>query len=279
VRIKKGYRNGDLMAKKAQNYINEFNCLYRIIDNDNEHKSKLDPIDKNCRYKNIVTYKGNKVNLRLRQIYINASWIHMPYYNFFIATQGPMTHTIESFWTMCYEQNVSLIIMLCNLKENNVEKCSKYWNIRVPQSYDIIQLSEKEENGICTRLLEVYNNKLQTKFRVTQVQLLCWDDHTALNVNYYNQIISLIKLVDKNSKPVVVHCSAGVGRTGTFICMYNLYQEIVKQIYVEKSNEIIFSIFNLVRKMKEMRICSVENVKQFSQLYDFADYLLYYYNV
>ena len=269
------------MVKKAQNCINEFNCLYRIIENDNQHKLMLDPINTNCRYQNIATYKGNRINLRLQPIYINASWIHMPQYNYFIATQGPMPHTIESFWTMCYEQNVTLIIMLCNLKENNVEKCSKYWDIRGSKMYDIKQLSEKEENGICIRSLEVNNKIHQIVRSLTQIQLLCWDDHTALNANYFHKIISLINFVDKyrNNKPVVVHCSAGVGRTGTFICMYNLYHEIMKQIYVDKtSNEIIFSIFNLVRKMKEMRIYSVENVKQFSLLYDFAHYLLYYYN-
>ena len=267
------------MAKRAQNCANEFNYLFYHIENDNEHKLKLDPINKNCRYKNIVTYKGNRVNLRLDPNYINASWIHIPWFNYFIATQGPMIHTIENFWNMCYEQKISLIIMLCNLRENNVEKCVKYWDIKNSQIYDIKILSEKEKNGICTRLLEVYNKINKESIKVTHVQLLCWDDHTALNAADFDKILSLINFIDKNKRPIVVHCSAGVGRTGTFICMYNLYHEIMKQIFVEKtSNEIIFSIFNLVRKMKEMRIHSVENIKQFSLLYDFANYLLYYYN-
>ena len=100
-----------------------------------------------------------------------------------------------------------------------------------------------------------------------------------MSKDYFKKIIALIKAVDQCKNIHVVHCSAGVGRTGTFICMYNLYHEIMKQIYIEKdSNEIVFSLFNLVRKIKEMRIFSVENENQFALLYDFANYLLLNYN-
>ena len=89
----------------------------------------------------------------------------------------------------------------------------------------------------------------------------------------------MINAIDQYREIAVVHCSAGVGRTGTFICMYLLYHEIMMQIFKEKdSDEIVFSMFNLVRKMKEMRIFSVENENQFALLYDFANYLLLNYN-
>ena len=264
------------MLDKLNKYCTqEFNYLVYLTDNDPDHKSRLDPMNGFCRYKDIITYKDNRVILRSTQRFINASWIHLPYPRHFIATQGPLPHTIEDFWTMCYEKRVGLIIMLCQLKEKNVEKCSDYWNPKKLNNFEIKKLAKKEENGLIVRKFKIINKSEKLAVDIDHYQLLCWEDHTALSKDYFKKIIALIKAVDQCKNIHVVHCSAGVGRTGTFICMYNLYHEIMKQIYLEKdSDEIVFSLFNLVRKIKEMRIFSVENVNQFALLYDFANYLL-----
>ena len=270
------------MDVKNKNCQIEFKYLNSLIDNDNEHKLQLDPLNGNCRYKNVLTYKTNRVILNTTKRYINASWIHIPFKYYFIATQGPLPQTIEDFWTMCYEYKVSVVIMLCNLKENNVNKCANYWDVINLYNFDIIKLEEIEEDGICKRTIEIINKRTKERMNIKQIQLLCWDDHTALNMNYFNKIIYLINSLDKyrNNRSVVVHCSAGVGRTGSFICMYLLYYEIIQQIYNEKNLDVIsFSIMNLVRKMKEMRMLSIENVNQFSLLYDFVNFLLINYNI
>ena len=257
----------------------EFNYLLYIIDHDPDHKSSLDPMNGFCRYKDIITYKKNRVILRSTQRYINASWIDLPYPKKFIATQGPMPHTIEDFWTMCYEKNVGLIIMLCQLKEKNVEKCADYWNPKKLNNFEIRKLAKKEENGLIIRNFQIINKREKSALNIDHYQLPCWEDHTALSKDYFKKIIAMINAIDQYRKISVVHCSAGVGRTGTFICMYLLYHEIMMQIFKEKdSDEIVFSMFNLVRKMKEMRIFSVENENQFALLYDFANYLLLNYN-
>ena len=82
-------------------------------------------------------------------------------------------------------------------------------------------------------------------------------------------------LVDsyRENNPIVVHCSAGVGRTGTFISMYFLEKEIKDQIN-NNVKEIQFSIFNLVRKLKEMRLYMVQSEAQYKFIYDFVNYLL-----
>ena len=258
----------------------EFNYLRQIIDTENSHKLRLDQNNSNCRYGDIITYKDNRVLLNSSFRFINASWIHMPLPNYFISTQGPLPHTIEDFWTMIDQNNISLIIMLCNLRENNVDKCADYWNnVNNLKYLEIRLLSEKEQpKGIFIRNIQLKNKLTNRENTVTQIHLTYWEDHTAIEPSYFDKIIEIIKFIDdiknKDLSPCVVHCSAGVGRTGTLICLYNLYHEIMRQILVYKNEWISFCIMNLVRKMKEMRMYSVENENQYLLLYDFADYLL-----
>ena len=261
----------------------EFKILTKLIDKDKSHLARQEKFNENCRYKTIIPYKDNIVKLTSSQNFINASWMHMPYPFYFIATQGPLPHTIEDFWTMCYENKVSVIIMLCNLKEKDKEKCADYWNAKDLKNFEIKILEEKKENELVIRTIQVINLENKTELRkITQIHFTQWTDHTSLTTDYCNLMINMINLLDKlkEKRNIVIHCSAGVGRTGTFICMYNLYHEIITQIYSKtKSKEITFCIFNLVRKIKEMRYLSVENEFQYSFLYLFANYLLNNFNI
>ena len=228
------------------------------------------------RYKDIRTYSYNNVQIEQGHEYINASWIHLPFYRKFIATQGPIPKTIEDFWIMCNKYNVNTIVMLCNFKEKNVEKCANYFTSK--KIFRVTNMKpHKIDNGIILREFQLLNIYENTKINnMTQIHLTCWEDHSALNSNYFGKIIKIIKFIDQisNDKTVVVHCSAGVGRTGTFISLYNLYHEIMKQIN-DKDKEIIkFSVFNLVRKIKELRMYMVENQNQYILLYKFVNFLL-----
>ena len=112
-----------------------------------------------------------------------------------------------------------------------------------------------------------------------QIHFTGWPDHgipETKNGKVFKVFCDIINKVDElNDKkdPIVVHCSAGVGRTGTFVSMYLLEKEIDEQIKAEKE-EIRFNIFNLVRKIKEMRLYMVQAPIQYQFVYLFVKYLL-----
>ena len=262
----------------------EFDLLSSLIEEDECHNQYLCKPNIYLRYKDIRPYIYNNVRIKSAHKFINASWIHMPFPGMFIATQGPLPTTIEDFWTMCDEYDIEAIVMLCKLKEKNVEKCAKYWECNNLINFEIKQIQEQaldEDNGIILRKFQFTNvlkkNLVKT---ITQIHLTCWEDHTALSEDYFDKIKDLIDFVDKfrNGKPVVVHCSAGVGRTGAFISLYNIYHEIMQQIYCGNNEIIEISVFNLVRKIKELRMFMVENENQYFFLYLFIYFLLVNFN-
>ena len=112
---------------------------------------------------------------------------------------------------------------------------------------------------------------------VGRVHYKGWPDHGAPTIDDgYKNFLYMIKRVDelKGDTPIVVHCSAGVGRTGTFISIYLLYNEIMAQIKNENLEKIDFSVFNIVRKLKEMRLYMVQSIDQYKFIYEFIDCLL-----
>ena len=107
-----------------KNCKNEYQYLTKLIDLNDIYQKRLDKENKYCRYSEIRTYKDNRVDIRSKSNYINASWINIPNHRTFIATQGPLEYTIEDFWTMCYTYDVKVIVMLCRLDEDYKEKCA-----------------------------------------------------------------------------------------------------------------------------------------------------------
>ena len=279
ISINKGTKSGILENYPPEKISQEFNYLKQNIDYDKEHLERLIPNNNLNRYSNIRPYKDNVVSINSENKYINASWIHLPYNNIFIGTQGPLDTTIDDFWEMCYSYKVKVIVMLCKLQENNKIKCAKYWDSNNVKKFILKQINSEFDliDGVIVRNFEIKKN--QNDFfpnTVIQLHYTCWDDHSTPDVDSYNKLIKLIEFLDyyKDNSPVVVHCSAGVGRSGTFIALYNLYHNILRQIKDNQINEIKFSIMDLVRKLKEMRTHSVENEGQYKFIYQFVNILL-----
>ena len=184
---------------------------------------------------------------------------------------------------MIDEHKCNIIIMLCNISEGGLPKCAKYWdnNIKM-ENYTIMLKNEENKDQYIIRDILLRNKNNQERI-IKQIQFTGWPDHgvpDGRDGKVFDIFSEIIEKTDqyKGDGPIVVHCSAGVGRTGTYIAMYALQKEIKKQIN-DKVEEIRFSIFNLVRKMKEMRRFLVQVPEQYVFIYEFVKHLLMKYNI
>ena len=273
--IKKHNKNRDY---SYDNYQKEFELLKTYIDCDNSHlKSLKDGIKELNRYKNIKTYKHNHLKMHPEEKYINASPINIVSDNYIIATQGPMNNTIEDFWEMIEQYDCNVIIMLCKVKEFEFAKCAKYWDPNYKlNKYTLTIISDEEKifdyTVIQERKIKLINNLTKKEKNITQYHYEGWIDGSVPDITRFYQVFFYIfnqtnKI--KGDAPFVVHCSGGVGRTGTFIALYFLIKEIYVQLNNESLDTIDFSVFNIVRKIKEMRLLMVQNEKQYKFIYEF----------
>ena len=259
-----------------KNIENQFNILNKFTILDNAHLIELVNIHQiEDRYSDILPYKHNCVKLSNKR-YINASFIHIPTKNNIIATQGPIKETINDFWDMIFEYDCQIIVQLCNWNENGKEKSFDYTNInKLNYQYDIIYTNLRwRDYNFQIQELNI-RNKITNKVKIVyHIWFYNWDDHGIPEIRFcISSFLLMFKIIDKkkNNKPFVVHCSAGVGRTGCFIAMYLLYSELK-----DKLNEQIieFNIFNVVRQLREMRLHCIQNATQFYFIYLFVKYFL-----
>ena len=171
-----------------------------------------------------------------------------------ILTQGPKSNTIEDFWIMVEQYKSNRIIMLTKLEEDSVEKCVNYW---APQNQmDKFKLELLSEEHI--KFKSIINNYPITFYSMAWLGI-------PVSILTYEEIEYMINESEKikNNLPIIIHCGGGVGSTVTFASIYLLYKEIIEQINIKYLNNIRFSVFNMVRKLKEIRLYSVETLKQY----------------
>ena len=268
----------------------EFQRIIQYTDQDPKHKEQAEKLDGSlCRYKDIYPYKHNVVRINNEHKMVNASWMNIINEKSFIASQAPNDNTLNDFWQMCFDYNVTHILMLCKEIEENKKKCSNYWSANSKFRDFIVTNCEmmEQDNIIERKRITVTCIKEKTKMPKTfeHMQFKEWPDHSTPNIHNYVMIFEkLFKFIDdargesnnkKINNPILIHCSAGIGRTGVFLTLYALCNEIKKQIHSEYSDDVlIFNIFNFVRKLKEMRMFSVENINQYNFIYKFLEQYL-----
>ncbi|XP_040886316.1 receptor-type tyrosine-protein phosphatase O isoform X1 [Toxotes jaculatrix] len=219
------------------------------------------------RYTNILPYDFSRVKLISMHNdegsdYINANYI--PGYKHakeYIATQGPLPETRNDFWKMVLQQKSPIIVMLTQCNERRRVKCDHYWPFTdEPVMYGEISvemLSEAESPEWTIRKFRLgYADETQD---VLHLNYTSWPDHGVPTVNAIESILQFVHIVrqqaNRTKDPIVVHCSAGVGRTGTFIALDRLMQHIREHEFAD--------ILGMVSEMRSHRLSMVQTEEQY----------------
>lgn len=221
------------------------------------------------RYPDIKAYDQTRVKLSTLNgnqcsDYINANFvIGYKERKKFICAQGPMETTINDFWRMIWEQHLEIIVMLTNLEEYNKSKCAKYWPEKVFDSKQFGDICvkftvERKTGDYIVRSLDVSKSNLigeeEDHRQITQYHYLTWKDFMA--PEHPHGIIKFIRQINSvysvQRGPILVHCSAGVGRTGTLVALDSLVQQL------EEENMV--SIFNTVCDLRHQRNFLVQSL-------------------
>uniref|UniRef100_A0A9J8AL95 Protein tyrosine phosphatase receptor type Na n=1 Tax=Cyprinus carpio carpio TaxID=630221 RepID=A0A9J8AL95_CYPCA len=195
------------------------------------------------RYPDFVPYDHSRVKLKaevnpLKEDYINASTIidHDPRLPAYIATQGPLPHTIADFWQMVWENGCTVIVMMTALVEDGEKQCERYWPDEGSSLYNIYEVNLVSEHIWCkdflVRSFYLKNVQTQETRTLTQFHLLSWPAQGIPSST--RPLLDFRRKVNKcyrgRSCPIIVHCSDGTGRTGTYILIDMVLNRMAKGV-------------------------------------------------
>ncbi|XP_043954027.1 receptor-type tyrosine-protein phosphatase delta-like isoform X27 [Gambusia affinis] len=223
------------------------------------------------RYANVIAYDHSRVLLSAidgipGSDYINANYIDgYRKQNAYIATQGALPETFGEFWRMIWEQRSAIIVMMTKLEERSRVKCDQYWPTRGTETYGLIQitlLDTVELATYCVRTFALFKNGSSEKREVRQFQFTAWPDHGV--PEHPTPFLAFLRRVKAcnppDAGPMVVHCSAGVGRTGCFIVIDAMLERIKHEKTVD--------IYGHVTLMRAQRNYMVQTEDQYVFIHD-----------
>ena len=256
--------SGDLLAM--------FDALYRKKPGSTMNDARLPINASKNRYRDISPYDNTRVLLNFgTSDYINANFVNMfipgtEWTNRYAASQGPLLSTAVDFWTMVWELKATFIVMLTTVVERGRPKCYQYW----PDDHMIVQfgpwqiesLSEEVTSSFAYRDFQMYEcngegERISEPRRVHQMQYIAWPDHGVPDDS--SDFLDFVLQVRQNRVgmhvPCVVHCSAGIGRTGVLIAMETAMCLI-------EANQPVYPI-EITRAMRDQRAMMIQTPGQF----------------
>ncbi|XP_054993882.1 receptor-type tyrosine-protein phosphatase F isoform X7 [Sorex araneus] len=247
----------------------KFSQEYESIDPGQQftwENSNLEVNKPKNRYANVIAYDHSRVILASidgvpGSDYINANYIDgYRKQNAYIATQGPLPETMGDFWRMVWGQRTATIVMMTRLEEKSRVKCDQYWPARGTETYGLIQVTLLDTVELATytvRTFALHKSGSSEKRELRQFQFMAWPDHGV--PEYPTPILAFLRRVKAcnplDAGPMVVHCSAGVGRTGCFI--------VIEAMLERMKHEKTVDIYGHVTCMRSQRNYMVQTEDQY----------------
>ncbi|XP_064181421.1 tyrosine-protein phosphatase non-receptor type 3 isoform X2 [Anguilla rostrata] len=262
--LKRGLQGGALLA--------QFEQLYRKKAGMSVSFAKLPQNMEKNRYKDILPYDSSRVVLEEGEDdYINASHIKMDLgagqteewagsVKQYVACQGPLPHTCSQFWQAVWEQHAHVIVMLTTLTERGRPKCHQYWpdppDVRTYGNLQVCCHSEDCNLAYVFRELTLTNVEKGEERSVAHLQYVAWPDHgVPEDPCDFLDFVSFVRNKRSHSEPLIVHCSAGIGRTGVLITMETAMELIEK-------DQPVYPL-EILRRLRDQRAMMVQTASQF----------------
>ncbi|XP_017266898.1 tyrosine-protein phosphatase non-receptor type 11b isoform X1 [Kryptolebias marmoratus] len=235
------------------------------------------------RYKNILPFDTTRVIIKDPEVpgtdYINANYIrnmnedgrHVEESKVFIATQGCLQNTVTDFWKMVYQENAHVIVMTTKEMERGRNKCVRYWpDLHSTKEFEKVLVRNVEERpaqDYILRKLEVTRLDRKEPLRyIWHFQYLSWPDHGVPNepggVLWFLEEVNRTQSTIKDTGPIVVHCSAGIGRTGTIIVI-----DILIDIISRQGLDCDIDIPKTIQMVRQQRSGMVQTEAQYKFIY------------
>ncbi|MEQ2298557.1 Tyrosine-protein phosphatase non-receptor type 4 [Ameca splendens] len=256
--LKEGLSSGAILA--------QFDQLYRKRPGMTMLCAKLPQNVSKNRYRDISPYDATRVVLKSTDDYINANYINMEIpasslINRYIACQGPLPNTCPDFWRMTWEQGSSMVVMLTTQVERGRVKCHQYWpnpdSMATYGDFKVMCHNEEGNSAFLVREMTLTHTQSAQQRELTQLQYLAWPDHGVPDDS--TDFLDFVALVRSKragqDQPMVVHCSAGIGRTGVLITMETA-------LCLMECGQPVYPL-DIVRTMRDQRAMMIQTPSQY----------------